>query len=125
MTSVEQVFKDNLDRKWHHGLPNDTKNKLEKEFDIKFADSVMSHVYKIFSRVNGADTWRDDDRYHYELLTIKPTLDSAKEFVNSYVRSNFAWKQAKLFKCKSGDWQVQDFCSYPVTVIIEKYEIPK
>ncbi len=112
-------------RKWHSELSNDTKTKLEKEFGIEVNDAIIPCVYKIYSRVNSADTWRDDDNYHFELLKIKPTLESAKEFVNSYVKSNFAYKEAKLLKCINGNWEVQDFCSYPITVVIEKYEIPK
>ncbi len=71
-----------LCRKWHSRLPNDIKNKLEKEFGIEFADSVMSHVYKIYSGVNGTATWRDDDRYHYELLKIKPPPPPPSRVIN-------------------------------------------
>lgn len=76
-------------------------------------------AYRIYSKVNCADTWYDPDDIHITELGYKQSLEDALELVQKRISSHFFRKDAKISKRNDGSFEAVDFCSYGATVIIE------
>lgn len=80
-------------------------------------------VYKVFTSVNYADTSRDADNIHTNVLGNKRNLEDAKELANKYIKKNFSHKNTNLVKYKDGTYGATDFRSYGETITIEPIKI--
>lgn len=84
----------------------------------------MSTVYKIYTKVNYADTMRDPDDIHYETIAHKAALSDAVACANDYIKKYFLNKKTKL---SSGEGKITysatDFCSYGKTILIEEIKV--
>lgn len=79
--------------------------------------------YRIFTRYNSADTWRDDDNIFITELGYRKNIEDAKSVAYDYIRKNFFRKDLKLNEYKDGYFSVCDLCSYATTIEIQPIEI--
>ena len=81
--------------------------------------------YKIYTKVNSADTTRDKDNISYKDIGYKNKMKDAIKLANKYIEDNFVQKDAKVYKINDGNivYISNDFCSYGETIIIEKIKI--
>jgi len=81
--------------------------------------------YKIYTKVNSADTTRDKDNISYKDIGYKNKIKDAIKLANKYIEDNFVQKDAKVYKINDGNivYISNDFCSYGETIIIEKIKI--
>lgn len=80
-------------------------------------------IYRIYRRVNYADTCRDPDDIRIEELGYKINLEEAKKIAKKYIKDNFFKKDTVLHENNDGSWSGTDFCSYGATVIIQPIEV--
>lgn len=80
-------------------------------------------IYRIYTRVNFAETSRDKDDIHTEEVGYKKTLKSAIETANDYIKEHFCRSEFKVKKNKDGSYSATDFCSWGETIIIESKEV--
>lgn len=75
--------------------------------------------YRIYTRVNYAETWRDADDIHIDHLGFKQDLDAAMDVANDYIKNHFVHKDTKLAK-HGKDYTATDFISFGKTVVVER-----
>lgn len=76
---------------------------------------------RVYTSCNTADTSRDPDNYEYKDIAHVKTIKRAKEIAYEYIQEHFSKKQSKLYRQEDGTLRAMDFCSYPTTIIIERY----
>ncbi len=76
-------------------------------------------MYRIYTKVNLADTSRDPDDIIIKELCYKKTKKEAKEFCNKYISKKFFNKDSELYE-NNGIIHAIDFCSYGETIIAKK-----
>ena len=75
-------------------------------------------IYRIYTRVNAADTMRDPDDIHITELGCSDDLAMAKMFAKKYIKEHFFHKDTELYE-SNGTIRATDFCSYGATLVIE------
>lgn len=81
-------------------------------------------AYKIYTKVNFADTCRDPDDIHYKDVGYKNGLSDAVKIANDYIQENFFRKDTQLRKGEGNIiFTALDFCSYGERIIIEEIKI--
>lgn len=81
-------------------------------------------AYKVFTKVNYADTCRDADDIHCENLGYKNELKDAVKLANDYIKEHFFHKETELRKSSDSIiYTATDFCSYGKTINIEEIKI--
>lgn len=75
-------------------------------------------AYKIYTKVNTADSWRDDDAYIYNHIGTARTIKDALKQANDYINDHF-FSKSKL-RQDGDNYTATDFCSYAETIIVEK-----
>ena len=81
-------------------------------------------IYRIYTKVNTADTWRDPDNIIITELCYKSSREKAKEFVRSYIDEHF-FKPEKTTVDWEGEagFRATNVVSYGKTIIAEKITI--
>lgn len=81
-------------------------------------------AYKIYTKMNTADTCRDADNYVYTKIGYKEKIEDALKMANDYIKKEFFRKDMKLSEGKGSIvYTATDFCSYPETIIIKQIKI--
>lgn len=80
-------------------------------------------AYRIYTKINLADTCRDPDEIVITELGYKHKLEDAKQLANDYIKESFFRKDMVLEERKDGTYSATDFCSYGVTIIVEPINI--
>ena len=80
----------------------------------------MKPIYRIYTKVNYADTSRDPSDIHIEELGVTDNLEKAKQFSNDYIKNHFFRKNTELSEMTNGDFFAFDFCSWGKLLVIEK-----
>lgn len=76
-------------------------------------------TYRIYTRVNYADTCRDPDDIHIHELGVTSDLEKAKQFATDYIRNNFYHKNTELKEFPCG-YSAFDVRSYGEEIIVQK-----
>lgn len=77
--------------------------------------------YKIYTKINTADTCRDANNYVYTKIGNKEKLEDALKVANQYIQKEFFRKNIKLSEGKGNIiFTATDLCSYPETLIIKQ-----
>lgn len=77
-------------------------------------------VYKVYTKTNYADTWRDPDDIHIVDLCHKSSLDDALKVANDYIQEHFLKKDTFLCENLIGNYSATDFRSYGTTIYVDK-----
>ena len=77
--------------------------------------------YKIYTRVNYAETSRDADDIRIYSIGYKDKLEDALDVANKFIYENFFHKDTKLKKY-GNNYQATDFCSWGKTIIVEQIQ---
>jgi hypothetical protein len=81
------------------------------------------NVYRIYTRVNAADTCRDLDDYHYTELCYKSSPEKAKEYIEEYVKEHFFKpEETRIYEDEDG-FHATNFVSYGATIFAKKVEV--
>lgn len=80
-------------------------------------------LYRIYTEVNCADTFRDADDIRQTELGVSDDIEKAKKFAIDYIKKNFFHKDTKLVETKDGGFVATDFCSYGQTIRIKKMKV--
>ncbi len=77
-------------------------------------------MYKIFTEVNLADTWRDPDEFVYMELGYTDDLQEAMTFCDKYIQKHFFNRDAKMKKVSDGSYAAFNTRSYGEKLMIQK-----
>ena len=75
-------------------------------------------MYRIYTKCNLADTWRDPDDIRIVDIGYRSTIEEAKSVAEKYIKEHFFDPTAKLKETEDGGYYAVDFRSYGVTIII-------
>ena len=76
-------------------------------------------IYKVSTKTNYADSWRDPDDIVIVELGYKQNLDDALLIANNYISHHFLDKNEKLRKNDKGNYWATDFRSYGTTIYVD------
>lgn len=78
--------------------------------------------YKIYTRVNLAETSRDPDDIRVENLGCKDNLEQAIDLANKFIKDRFFNKNTQLKK-QGHNYTATDFCSWGKTIVVAPINI--
>jgi hypothetical protein len=79
-------------------------------------------AYRIYTRVNFADTSRDKDNVHIKELCYKSSREKAIKYMYDYIKKHFTNRNTGLCGSKTA-LSATDACSYGETIMAEKITI--
>lgn len=82
----------------------------------------MAEIYRVYTKVNAADTYRDPDEIHIKELGYKSGTDLVREFCEKHIKEHFFKKDTELDETTAG-FYATDTCSYGATLVAELIEI--
>jgi hypothetical protein len=85
---------------------------------------IMKKIYKVYTRINYADTTRDPNNYEYKTIVHTGDLQRAIDVANKFITVEFFKNKTKLEKGENNIlFTAMDFCSYPKIIFIEEIEV--
>lgn len=75
-------------------------------------------MYRVYTEVNYADTWRDPDDFHHNEIGYYADLYSAQDAAVRYIRDRFFHSDTKLTLHEDGTYRAVDCTSWGAMVVI-------
>jgi hypothetical protein len=83
---------------------------------------MSEQVFRIYTRVNLADTCRDPDEYVYKEVAYVKGDQATKKRCREYIKEHFFRKDSDIIVTKNG-YEAMDFCSYPTHLFAERITV--